>query len=48
MGNDIDPESGLPHIDHIAANVMFLSHFQKCDTNNDGGFDDRYKAMAGK
>lgn len=47
-GEDLDPESGLPHIDHVAANVMFLSHFQKCDHYDDGGFDDRFKAMAGK
>lgn len=43
-GNDRDsgPEgSGLPHIDLIACNVMFLSEFQK--TNN--GTDDRFKAV---
>lgn len=26
-GEDVDPDSGLPHIDHIQANAMFLSHF---------------------
>lgn len=38
-GEDIDPESGLPHIDHIACNAHFLSHFQKLGT----GVDDRWK-----
>tara|TARA_R110000787_G_scaffold229717_2_gene337266 strand:- start:216 stop:608 length:393 start_codon:yes stop_codon:yes gene_type:complete len=26
-GEIIDPDSGLPHIDHIACNAMFLSYF---------------------
>ncbi len=26
-GETIDPDSGLPHIDHIACNAMFLSYF---------------------
>ena len=26
-GELVDPESGLPHIDHIACNAMFLSYF---------------------
>ena len=38
-GEDIDPDSGLPHLDHIACNAMFLSHFQKTGT----GTDDRWK-----
>lgn len=28
-GEDIDPESGKPHIGHIQCNAMFLGHFYK-------------------
>lgn len=38
-GEDIDPESGLPHIDHVMCNAMFLSEFQKLST----GEDDRWQ-----
>lgn len=38
-GEDIDPESGEPHIDHLGCCWMFLSNFMK--TRPD--LDDRYK-----
>ncbi len=37
-GEDIDPESGLPHVDHLACCVMFLSEHQKKKL----GSDDRW------
>lgn len=37
-GEDIDPESGLSHIDHAACCLMFLSNLSK--TRKD--LDDRY------
>lgn len=40
-GEDIDPESGLPHIDHLGCCWMFLSNFMK--TRPD--LDDRWKPM---
>jgi hypothetical protein len=38
-GEDIDPESGLPHIDHLGCNWMFFSNYQKMGI----GEDDRVK-----
>ena len=37
---DIDPESGLPHIDHVGCCWMFLSHSFK--NKRLSIFDDRY------
>jgi Domain of unknown function (DUF5664) len=37
-GEDIDPESGLPHIDHLGCCWMFLSNQQKIRPD----MDDRY------
>lgn len=39
QGEDVDPESGLPHIDHVQWNAHVLSHFQKTRS----GTDDRWK-----
>lgn len=39
MGETTDPESGLPHLDHVMWNAMALSHFEKTGT----GTDDRWK-----
>jgi len=38
-GEDIDPESGLPHTGHIMCNAMFLSYYYEYMKN----MDDRYK-----
>lgn len=38
-GEDVDPESGLPHVDHLGCCWMFLSNMMK--TRPD--LDDRYK-----
>ena len=39
QGEDTDPESGLPHVDHLICMVAFLSGHQKCGY----GKDDRWK-----
>ena len=33
MGEDTDPDSGLPHISHVACNAMFLTHFHMEKSN---------------
>lgn len=40
-GEDIDPESGLPHIDHAAASINMLRGNQRLHP----GMDDRYRAQ---
>ena len=40
-GEDIDSESGLPHIDHLGCNWMFFSNYQKLGI----GVDDRIKLV---
>lgn len=36
-GEDLDPESGLPHLDHVACNIMMLQQYR--ETYKEG--DDR-------
>lgn len=45
-GEDIDPESKLPHVDHIQCNAMFLSHYMALPEYR--AFDDRWKRGGGR
>lgn len=40
-GEDLDAESGLPHVGHIACNAMFLSHMALFRPD----MDDRFKPI---
>lgn len=35
MGEENDPETGLPHLAHIMCNAMFLTHFYMTQTGQD-------------
>lgn len=39
-GEDVDPESGLPHVDHVACCAMFLQEHYRLRRE----LDDRWKA----
>ena len=43
-GEDLDPESGLPHIDHASASLNMLRGNQRLHP----GLDDRYRVQDGK
>lgn len=45
-GEDTDPESGLPHIDHVGCNWMFLSFFMKKRPDLDDRWYTQHKTAA--
>lgn len=40
LGQKLDPETGLPHLDHAACCLMFLQHYDR-DPARYEAFDDR-------
>lgn len=44
-GEDLDPESGLPHTGHMMCNVMFLSYISKFKPDFDTRFHDKNKEL---
>lgn len=46
-GEDIDPESGLPHTGHILCNAMFLSYMQRFKPDFDTRHKDKNKRCCG-
>jgi hypothetical protein len=46
MGEDIDPESGVLHAAHVAANAMFLHYFLRNNPELDDRFYNRKKRGA--
>lgn len=42
-GEDLDPESGLPHTGHIMCNAMFLSYYYEFQREQDDRFKDANK-----
>src|SRR5690606_8472408 len=47
-GEDIDPESGLPHTGHILCNAMFLSYMQRFKPDFDTRHKDKNKRCCGQ
>ncbi len=46
-GEDVDPESGLPHTGHILCNAMFLSYMQRFKPDFDTRHKDKNKRCCG-
>lgn len=42
-GEDLDPESGLPHLDHALINIIFLKWFSENRTQFDDRWEDEQK-----